>query len=593
MADPKSKVQDTIELLKDMLELLERDIQIVEANARKANILNDARAKRDQTEAATNLNAQISQIDDFIMNDADIQQLIGSTENEDVKKLNEAIREVLNAVKRVQSWEFKDKSGNRVNLGIATGKTITEQVVTEVDKLDSISYAESATTYDKVDEKIEKLETDIAKEEIYKKYKTAEVTLGSDVSEDYKKFTDKLKEQIDEYKNLVELKTFSADGLKSDIRGKYTLQRHKANVEKMLAELKKTKGKTQVTINGINKNKPIKLESITFDMLSKIKDDALITSAIGALVTETQVKDTDLEAKIGEMKSELSGNTTMNILFLEDRDKINAILDKKPINITDLETLLADMTKTDGKNIGVFADMETYKSIGDVNGLKKELDRLKELQKLKVAEEQAKGVTYAPEEVKKIKIAGKEIEIEKGEYTGDVVGIKKESELDQVMEATYAKIFEDDKDGTYDALVEKVEKEAEKSGNRLPNRFFSGLMSVITLGNYNPRKRAIEARVKGMIKDSIKLERRTAIGIANGKQSLADDNANKATDERINAFELDKKTREAVNAATREAARKSLIASRGTQTAEQAMKGVDQSVIDDAEKKAKEDFEGR
>lgn len=583
MADSKSKVQDTIELLRNMVEILDRDIEIVEKNAIKANKLNDTFAKGEQTNAVGRLNTQIAQIDDFILNDADISKLIGTTEGEGTKELNEAIKAVTEAVKRVKAWEFKDRTGATIDIGIKTDTVKTDVVVDEVDKIEKIN---EDVDYDKVGDKVTELESKIAMEELYQKYSATQAALGTEeVDVNYEKFMKSFNAKLKEYKALEALKGVSTDNLP---KGKFTLAKNEASVKSFLDTLKAAKGTEKVTIPGFNGGKPIEIGKITYENLVKINNSSTIQTAMAALAAAAKVQDSDFDAKTAEMSTTLANNNSMQLLFTEDRDALKAILDKKPLNVADIEKILTEMSKPDGKNKKVFEDMETYKSIGDIEGLKRELARLKGLEGYIKAEEEAKAVKYNAEEIKEVEINGKTITLKKNSYDRDFVDINTKDELQDVMEATYAGLEE----GTLEALNKKVEKEAKDTGNRLPSKFWSGLMSIITFGRYNPRRTAMEARVKGLLSEGIKDARNNSRHEAKGKQDIADEKAREATTEREKMTDFDKRLRVTEDDLAREAMRQDIIDGKGTRTAEAAKSNLDLNQVNADAKKKLED-EGR
>lgn len=584
MADPKSKVQDTIELLQNMVEVLDRDIEIVEKNAIKANKLNDAIALGEQTSAVGRLNDQISQIDEFILNDPDISALIGATEGEGTKELNEAIRKVTEAVKRIKAWEFKDKKGNAVDIGIKTDGVKSDVVVDEVDKIEDLH---GNVDYDNVVDNVADMEAKIQQEEVYQRYLDTQASLGGteEVDENYGKFIEDFMKKMKEHKALGKLKDFSTDGL---VTGKFKFAKNEARVKELLTLLNAAKGKTEITVPGLNGGNPIAIESLSFEELSKL-NNTTIANTMAALVSEAKVKDSEFEDKTAEMSSILARSQSMQKLFTEDRDRIKAVLDAKPLNMAELDLIFDEISKADSKNHELLGDMVTYKSIGDIEGLKRELARLKQLAGLVEAENAAKAVKHEAKEFSTIKLAGKDITLEKGTYTGDFVALEKKDDFTKVTEETYSKLD----DATYDSLVAEVEDAARESGNKLPNRLWSGLMSVITLGAYNPRQNAIDARVKSMIREKIKTEITAAKSRAGGKQEIADEEASRATAEREKMTDFDRSLRVTENDLARERMRQEIIAGRGAVTAENARKGLDLDQInEDARKKLEED-EGR
>ena len=298
MADPKSKVQDTIELLQNMVEVLDRDIEIVEKNAIKANKLNDAIALGEQTSAVGRLNDQISQIDEFILNDPDISALIGATEGEGTKELNEAIRKVTEAVKRIKAWEFKDKKGNAVDIGIKTDGVKSDVVVDEVDKIEDLH---GNVDYDNVVDNVADMEAKIQQEEVYQRYLDTQASLGGteEVDENYGKFIEDFMKKMKEHKALGKLKDFSTDGL---VTGKFKFAKNEARVKELLTLLNAAKGKTEITVPGLNGGNPIAIESLSFEELSKL-NNTTIANTMAALVSEAKVKDSEFEDKTAEMSS--------------------------------------------------------------------------------------------------------------------------------------------------------------------------------------------------------------------------------------------------------------------------------------------------
>lgn len=584
MADPKSKVQDTIELLQNMVEVLDRDIEIVEKNAIKANKLNDAIALGEQTSAVGRLNDQISQIDDFILNDPDISALIGATEGEGTKELNEAIRKVTEAVKRVKAWEFKDRKGKTVDIGIKTDGVKTDVVVDEVDKIEDLH---GDVDYDNVVGNVADMEAKIAQEELYQRYLDTQASLGGteEVDENYENFIKGFMKKMEEHRALGKLKDFSTDGL---VTGKFKFAKNETRVKELLDLLKAAKGKTEITVPGLNGGNPIAIEKLSFEELSKL-NNTTIANTMSALVSEAKVKDSEFEDKTAEMSSLLAASQSMQKLFTEDRDRIKAILDAKPLNMAELDLIFDEISKKDSKNQELLGDMVTYKSIGDIEGLKRELARLKELAGLVEAENAAKEVKHEAQEFSTIKLAGHDITLAKGTYTGDFVALEKKEDFTKVTEETYSKLD----DAVYESLVEEVENAARETGNKLPNRLWSGLMSVITLGAYNPRQNAIEARVKSMIREKVKTEITAAKAKAGGKQEIADEEASRATAEREKMTDFDRSLRVTENDLARERMRQEVIAGRGAVTAENARKGLNLDQInEDARKKLEED-EGR
>lgn len=584
MADPKSKVQDTIKILQNMVEVLDRDIEIVEKNAIKANKLNDAIALGEQTSAVGRLNNQISQIDDFILNDPDISALIGATEGEGTKGLNEAIRKVTEAVKRVKAWEFKDRKGNAVNIGIKTDDVKTDVVVDEVDKITDIH---GDVDYDNVVGNVADMEAKIAQEELYQRYLDTQASLGGteEVDENYENFIKSFMQKMKEHRALGKLKDFSTDGL---VTGKFKFAKNETRVKELLTLLNAAKGKTEITVPGLNGGNPIAIEKLSFEEIAKL-NNTVIANTMAALVSEAKVKDSEFEDKTAEMSSILAASQSMQKLFTEDRDRIQAILDAKPLNMAELDLIFDEISKADSKNQELLGDMVTYKSVGDIEGLKRELARLKELAGLVEAENAAKAVKHEAQEFSTIKIGDKEITLQKGSYTGDFVALTKKDDFSKVTEETFSKLD----DETYGSLVEAIEEDAISSGNKLPNRLWSGLMSVITFGAYSPRQKAIEARAKAMIKDKIKTNITAAKAKAEGKQELAVADAEKATTEREKMTDFDRSLRVTENDLAREQMRQQIIASRGRVTAENARKGLNLDQInEDARKKLEED-EGR
>lgn len=583
MADPKSKVQETIELLQGMVEILDRDIEIVEKNALKANKLNDAIAKGEQAGAVGRINTQIAQIDDIILNDADISALIGATQGEGTKELNDAIKAVTEAVKRVKAWEFKDRSGKAVDIGIKTDDVNTDIVVDEVDKIEKIN---EDVDYDKVGDKVAEMESKIALEELYQKYTATQAALGKEeVDVNYEKFIKEFKAKLEKYKALGTLKDFSTDNL---VMGKHKFKKNETSVNEFLKVLKAAKGAKTITITGFNGSKPIAIDKITYENLAKTNSNSVIQNAMAALVAEAKVQDSDFDAKTAEMSTLLRDNKTMQLLFTEDRDALKTILDKKPVNVAEIDAILDEMSRPDGKNNQVFEDMEDYKSIGDIEALKRELAKLKEVHGYIEAESAAKAVKYEAKEITEIDIGGQKIALKKNSYDRNFVDIKKKSELDDVMEATYGGLEE----STRNALVEKVEKEASETGNKLPGKLWSGLMSFITFGAYNPRRTAIEARVKGLLSAGIISTRDSSIDKARGKQEIADEKAAEATAEREKMTDFDRSLRVTENDLAREQMRQEIIAGRGKVSAEKARKGLNLDQINEDAKKKLED-EGR
>lgn len=580
MADPKSKVQEAIEKLTRLKGHI--DAEITRYNVAKDNVDDNYRVKDNQKEmnaARQEIQNQVARIDAIILDNPEIASLIGAVGYGEVESLNITISAVLAKVQELKSMEIKDKTGKKLEF-----KTDTEGVVTEVGKIENVT---GDVDYENLDVKIAELEDKIEKQEFYEKYEATKTALGSDeVDKDYDDFNKNFAKALKEYKNLETLKAFPAEDLRGKAKGKHTILKCETDVKKLLGVLKSVKGATKVTIPGFNGGKEIEISKITFEDLSKASNTTIV-NAMDKLISEAKVEDTDLENKAAEMSTLLSGNTTMQNLFPADRDAIQDILDKKPVNVAKLETLLAEMTKADGKNYKVFEDMETYDSIGDVSALKRELTRLKGLEGYVKAEADAKAVKHDAEEISKVEIAGEVIDLHRGSYSRDFVDIRKKSELDTVMEATYKELSAE----TYDSLVEQVENDAKMTGDKLPGKFFSGLMSFVTFGNYNPRRTAIEARVKNMISASILKARDKSKNIAEGKQLTADKDASQKTAEREKMTDFDKRLRVTENDLAREAMRKDIIAGRGAVTADKAKSKLNLEQISDDAKKQIEDEE--
>ena len=572
MADPKSKVQETIEKLSRLKGRL--DVEIAEYTNAKTNVDENYRVSENTTkmnEAKTQISNQVALIDKVIMDAPEIRDLVGSLEGGDVETLNNAIKSVLDKVAEVKNMGIKDATGKDV-----TFETRTGNAVAEIEKIKGKEYTASKAPdkLEDIETKITELESTIAQEEEYKKYeglreevaKSASARTGGvpvdpkdvepkDYETAYKKFTSDFSKKIEELKGYQRIEKIDVKNFRR-IEERDTLKANKAKVKSLIDALKLVKGTETISINGTD----IEISKLDIEKLIKEGKGNDINNAIKKLVTLANDAKKDAPTKVEDMKKDLKDSKIM-VLFEADRAKLEAALNAKPVNIAELDATLGSMKDIDGPNF------EKLEKMGEIDAnefakARRELARLTTIKDAIVAEQSASSIVVEKNEITTLNIKGVNIELQKTDYTGRFIDATEPDDRTDVLKSTFEAILKSDDKTVYNELSRKiVEDSAKKNGDKLPRHipFFSNFAAAVRGDEFTTRDKAIQKRMKRMIREEFDKRQEIAKEVETEKKKMKDEKVAEKQQDRNDAFALDEETRKKVNAAAYEAARKKAL----------------------------------
>ena len=585
MAD-KMKVEEVLKRLKSMNAVLDQQIAAYESAKEsydEAEFVGDADATKTSESAMKvardKMLLRIAAIDKIIFEESEgkVSESLGLKDDSDltVKDLNDKIAEILQRVEAVKELGLKTDDGKEIEIRTDTADTL--------ERLDELEATKKDRDYSTIDDDITALEMKVIDADIMAKYDSIKEKIAAekgidkdevDVAKAYKEDLNTIKEKIDTYKKYAALAGFNANSFKMiNTVETFTNSINKPKAEKWFECLKSARADEEVTIGG----KKIKIgdlkESKEFFAQFEGLNPKEFKKAIAELTKISVVSKDELYGKSDEVRKAVSSSEVLEI-FAEDKAEMLDMLKVDPIDTRAIEIMLSGMLDNDDKNFDLLEKLAGDPA--EIEKARKELERLKALQEVikKEAEkeEELRAVKVDPKEIEEVKVLiGKKaysVEVEKGDYTEQIVELGKSEDYDKVVEATYAGISKAD----LKKMNDSVELESKSNGDKLPRHipFFSRFAARFSPDKMTARERAIAARVKNKIRTGIKAEQRTAKEVAAGLTKVGEERATKAkeqaTNDKNDLFRVDQETLDRIESV----ARKHIIEQRGKTTVENA-----------------------